>query len=105
MISTGIDSGGGASSERAENETSPHPITRTWSAADATRVLSTFTVSLSLIHFGHQRHAAKARGRKPSHHLHHSPVVRSEEHTSELQSRQYLVCRLLLEKKKKKTTP
>src|SRR3712207_7264359 len=27
--------------------------------------------------------------------------VRSEEHTSELQSRQYLVCRLLLEKKKK----
>src|SRR3712207_7755377 len=31
---------------------------------------------------------------------------RSEEHTSELQSRQYLVCRLLLEKKKKNhTTP
>src|SRR5258707_12030392 len=28
--------------------------------------------------------------------------VRSEEHTSELQSRQYLVCRLLLEKKKKR---
>src|SRR3712207_8646091 len=27
---------------------------------------------------------------------------RSEEHTSELQSRQYLVCRLLLEKKKKR---
>src|SRR3712207_7752057 len=30
------------------------------------------------------------------------PGSRSEEHTSELQSRQYLVCRLLLEKKKKK---
>src|SRR3712207_8416451 len=29
--------------------------------------------------------------------------LRSEEHTSELQSRQYLVCRLLLEKKKKYT--
>src|SRR5947209_16957717 len=29
--------------------------------------------------------------------------LRSEEHTSELQSRQYLVCRLLLEKKKKFT--
>src|SRR3712207_7635459 len=29
---------------------------------------------------------------------------RSEEHTSELQSRQYLVCRLLLEKKKQRTT-
>src|SRR5438445_9378421 len=40
------------------------------------------------------------RGRMPS-----SPSApRSEEHTSELQSRQYLVCRLLLEKKKKKIT-
>src|SRR5947209_13767650 len=33
----------------------------------------------------------------------HSMIHRSEEHTSELQSRQYLVCRLLLEKKKKNT--
>src|SRR3712207_7797701 len=35
----------------------------------------------------------------------HEPLafVRSEEHTSELQSRQYLVCRLLLEKKKQNT--
>src|SRR3712207_7019038 len=33
---------------------------------------------------------------------HRVGVRRSEEHTSELQSRQYLVCRLLLEKKKKK---
>src|SRR3712207_9595202 len=31
----------------------------------------------------------------------HGHSTRSEEHTSELQSRQYLVCRLLLEKKKK----
>src|SRR3712207_8914341 len=31
----------------------------------------------------------------------HGHALRSEEHTSELQSRQYLVCRLLLEKKKK----
>src|SRR3712207_7838544 len=30
----------------------------------------------------------------------HIHIIRSEEHTSELQSRQYLVCRLLLEKKK-----
>src|SRR3712207_8086794 len=30
---------------------------------------------------------------------HHFELLRSEEHTSELQSRQYLVCRLLLEKK------
>src|SRR3712207_8114923 len=34
------------------------------------------------------------------HHLGEDRVERSEEHTSELQSRQYLVCRLLLEKKK-----
>src|SRR3712207_7512757 len=32
-------------------------------------------------------------------------VQRSEEHTSELQSRQYLVCRLLLEKKKNHPSP
>src|SRR5947209_14912518 len=31
-------------------------------------------------------------------------LARSEEHTSELQSRQYLVCRLLLEKKKNATS-
>src|SRR3712207_8188209 len=35
--------------------------------------------------------------------VHGDVVPRSEEHTSELQSRQYLVCRLLLEKKKKIT--
>src|SRR3712207_7120919 len=34
----------------------------------------------------------------------HPSRSRSEEHTSELQSRQYLVCRLLLEKKKKQST-
>src|SRR3990167_9973269 len=33
-----------------------------------------------------------------------SPIVRSEEHTSELQSQSNLVCRLLLEKKKKTQT-
>src|SRR3712207_8130669 len=38
---------------------------------------------------------AAVRRRRPVH-----PGPRSEEHTSELQSRQYLVCRLLLEKKK-----
>src|SRR5438445_12096875 len=36
----------------------------------------------------------------PVHCPRHSAAARSEEHTSELQSRQYLVCRLLLEKKK-----
>src|SRR5258707_11494273 len=41
------------------------------------------------------------RFREPGAILHHRDNARrSEEHTSELQSRQYLVCRLLLEKKK-----
>src|SRR3712207_7704222 len=35
--------------------------------------------------------------------FHRTFTTRSEEHTSELQSRQYLVCRLLLEKKKLKS--
>src|SRR3712207_8948648 len=37
------------------------------------------------------------------HDVEDSRLARSEEHTSELQSRQYLVCRLLLEKKKRVT--
>src|SRR5258707_15776548 len=46
--------------------------------------------------------AGKADARRIGHVLDGSvKYVRSEEHTSELQSRQYLVCRLLLEKKKK----
>src|SRR3712207_8667812 len=49
--------------------------------------------------------ARAARSRPPSppcrtRRNHPTPGSRSEEHTSELQSRQYLVCRLLLEKKK-----
>src|SRR3712207_7168884 len=52
------------------------------------------------------RSAARARlgaalaARRGRHVSAHDPARRSEEHTSELQSRQYLVCRLLLEKKK-----
>src|SRR3712207_7882145 len=54
--------------------------------------------------------AKNAAARRPSFlgagaYSHYAPtivdsLIRSEEHTSELQSRQYLVCRLLLEKKK-----
>src|SRR3712207_7128191 len=46
-----------------------------------------------------RRARARRRRRQPAHLRH----VRSEEHTSELQSRQYLVCRLLLEKKKQRS--
>src|SRR3712207_8460605 len=45
-----------------------------------------------------QPRARQDEARMPLGNLHRD---RSEEHTSELQSRQYLVCRLLLEKKKK----
>src|SRR3712207_7885755 len=44
--------------------------------------------------------ALRHRGRHVGDVAHLAGEVRSEEHTSELQSRQYLVCRLLLEKKK-----
>src|SRR3712207_8357881 len=47
-------------------------------------------------------HAGSA-GRRDKPPVTSAPDGRSEEHTSELQSRQYLVCRLLLEKKKKTT--
>src|SRR3712207_8857662 len=43
-------------------------------------------------------------GQRSAYHAAMAASSRSEEHTSELQSRQYLVCRLLLEKKKKKIT-
>src|SRR3712207_8612297 len=50
------------------------------------------------------RRGPRARGQHQRHHAHEEGERRhedgrSEEHTSELQSRQYLVCRLLLEKK------
>src|SRR3712207_8476034 len=55
-----------------------------------------------------QRRPGRARCPRPDHRRRRldrlldrsAPPLRSEEHTSELQSRQYLVCRLLLEKKK-----
>src|SRR3712207_7732918 len=50
-------------------------------------------VVASLRHFQHARRRFEIK--------YASDRYRSEEHTSELQSRQYLVCRLLLEKKKK----
>src|SRR3712207_7199692 len=65
--------------------------------------VATVTGSLPKI-AGHGRGGSRSgslpRGRRGA----HLARVRSEEHTSELQSRQYLVCRLLLEKKKKNTT-
>src|SRR3712207_7186351 len=55
---------------------------------------------------GHHRYGSRKKDESPSTKHPHvcaslQVVFRSEEHTSELQSRQYLVCRLLLEKKKR----
>src|SRR2546429_6665845 len=50
----------------------------------------------------HERRAG--RGRHAAHERRDRERHRSEEHTSELQSRLHLVCRLLLEKKKTNTT-
>src|SRR5947208_8086470 len=49
------------------------------------------------------RLSGRARGRGPARRGPDRTPARSEEHTSELQSPDHLVCRLLLEKKKKKT--
>src|SRR3712207_7638081 len=46
----------------------------------------------------------RPRSRLPRPDLRDPAALRSEEHTSELQSRQYLVCRLLLEKKTPRTS-
>src|SRR3712207_6955628 len=50
---------------------------------------------------GHERAVADGREHRQAR---PERLVRSEEHTSELQSRQYLVCRLLLEKKTQNTS-
>src|SRR3712207_7593122 len=60
-----------STSRRPTRSTQPAFRSRSWSGACPTHHFSAFT----------------------------APFWRSEEHTSELQSRQYLVCRLLLEKK------
>src|SRR5947209_16981568 len=56
-------------------------------------------------HSSHREHQRMAQQLLPARLRHGGALVeaRSEEHTSELQSRQYLVCRLLLEKKKQST--
>src|SRR5258707_14084615 len=59
---------------------------------------------ISICQNSHDRHSARSWppvGRNAPNFSARCINIRSEEHTSELQSRQYLVCRLLLEKKKK----
>src|SRR5258707_10017796 len=76
-------------------ETCKHERSRTWPAdagADRRRHHDGFCHGL---HADGPRHVLRL----------HRLLRRSEEHTSELQSRQYLVCRLLLEKNKPPVSP
>src|SRR3712207_8883678 len=63
-------------------------LVRAWSEGSSGATVSRYSALSCLNHLAASIEAAK----------------RSEEHTSELQSRQYLVCRLLLEKKKTRST-
>src|SRR5215217_3229612 len=55
-----------------------------------------FGHAIRIVTWDHRGHGRSDKPRR------HACTIENEEHTSELQSRQYLVCRLLLEKKKKK---
>src|SRR3712207_8630465 len=68
------------------------PILALWADAQLNRRKK----SLANNHYQEQDHRRYPCSVNP----HTESALRSEEHTSELQSRQYLVCRLLLEKKK-----
>src|SRR5215203_7023511 len=72
----------------------PKPATDTASCTTSRRPVRCTLASTRALSHGH-------RVRRSSTSASMSFLARSEEHTSELQSRQYLVCRLLLEKKKK----
>src|SRR3712207_8807388 len=82
------------------------PYTTLFRSADAVRSADRCRIAQGAALYGVPRNALRdaaralvGRGRSDPRGSAHAP--RSEEHTSELQSRQYLVCRLLLEKKKK----
>src|SRR5690606_40379251 len=66
-----------------------------------------FIIDVNDVNVRHRAELARQTGNKRGGHIaaadeSNRKILRSEEHTSELQSRENLVCRLLLEKKKKK---
>src|ERR1035437_10700992 len=77
--------------------------TRAWRSGaglDVPRAPRAASAPVSYALLAHSPHRSGSGGsRHPLMHGGARPISRSEEHTSELQSRQYLVCRLLLEKK------
>src|SRR3712207_8932076 len=72
----------------------PHACARSGASAERARLLSPPAVEV-----GEGRVGQHTKPRPLPRRRAHRGAARSEEHTSELQSRQYLVCRLLLEKK------
>src|SRR2546425_8510742 len=72
------------------------PVGR-WGAAQSHVVIESVTCALSTSGTARQGCTTNSTGTRPG----LPAALRSEEHTSELQSLAYLVCRLLLEKKKK----
>src|SRR3712207_7949441 len=80
----------------------PHLRAALGEAGDAALPLAADRVAVRRIEVGELNRPLEGRLHGPDRHLGDRlelRVARSEEHTSELQSRQYLVCRLLLEKK------
>src|SRR3712207_8959553 len=81
---------------------SRHNLMPTSTYEEKLRALRGMTLAVSSVGGGADqlvRFLCKQAGLNPDRDL-TMTAIRSEEHTSELQSRQYLVCRLLLEKKK-----
>src|SRR4030088_179152 len=76
MTSTGNDSSGVDSNALDENDTSPHPITRTRRATAAPMVLSPFPRLGPLLHFGDQRQPLEPGTRQLPHHPRHGSVIR-----------------------------
>src|SRR6266498_5488250 len=72
---------------------------RSWVDRDPTRGLDAERADVDAARRAHIEGAADLRDCEENRRLHEQQQARSEEHTSELQSRPHLVCRLLLEKK------
>src|SRR5258707_8572883 len=72
-------------------------------SGEVQHTVATFNMYVGLPHQFKGTHMSRFVEILNAHEREISVETRSEEHTSELQSRQYLVCRLLLEKKKKTT--
>src|SRR3712207_7341593 len=90
------------------------PYTTLFRSEATVALLCLFHLAAGLLQLGGSSHLGEATGdQEVTHvataHVHYvaalSDLLRSEEHTSELQSRQYLVCRLLLEKKNNPNRP